>query len=178
MTAFFGKFRGKVQSNKDPMQMGRIQVSVPPVLGSGQYSWAMPSVPYAGPRVGFFFIPPDGANVWVEFEGGDKDHPVWSGCFWDKGDVPANPADAEMKVIKTDTSTITISDQKGSDSLTIETTSGMKIAFSSSDILIENGKGGRITITSSDIQIDDGKGGKVVVSGPKVTINDGALEVA
>ena len=34
-------------------------------------------------------IPPVGANVWVEFEGGDPDYPIWSGCFWGTGEVPA-----------------------------------------------------------------------------------------
>jgi len=42
--------------------------------------------------VGLFFLPPKGANVWVEFEGGDPDYPIWSGCFWSDGEVPAQPA--------------------------------------------------------------------------------------
>jgi len=160
MRQFFGKYRGKVQNNRDPMQLGRVQVSVPPVLGTGQYAWAMPSVPYAGSQVGFFFIPPQGANVWVEFEAGNKDSPVWSGCFWGDNEWPANLAMAEMKVIKTDTATVTINDQAGSGGVSIETSSGMKIK-----------------ITSTGIQIDDGQGGKIELSGPKVTINDSALEV-
>ena len=72
--------------------LGRVQVSVPAVLGDGRLSWAMPCVPYAGSQVGFFAIPPVGANVWVEFEGGDPDYPIWSGCFWGTGEVPATPA--------------------------------------------------------------------------------------
>ena len=38
MTEFFGKYRGSVANNMDPMQQGRIQVSVPSVLGDGQLS--------------------------------------------------------------------------------------------------------------------------------------------
>jgi len=102
MNDFYGKYRGKVENNVDPMQLGRIQVNVPAVLGEGRMSWAMPCVPYAGSGVGFFAIPPNGANVWVEFEGGDPDYPIWSGCFWGTGEVPAQPAVAEMKVFKTD----------------------------------------------------------------------------
>ena len=82
MTQFFGKYRGKVENNIDPMMLGRVQVSVPAVLGSGQLSWAMPCAPFAGPGVGLFTVPPVGANVWVEFEAGDPDYPIWSGCFW------------------------------------------------------------------------------------------------
>ncbi len=71
---------------------GRIQVSAPAVLGGTHARWAMPCVPYAGPGVGLFAIPPVGANVWVEFEGGDLDYPIWTGCFWGIGEVPAVPA--------------------------------------------------------------------------------------
>ena len=86
---FFGKYRGKVASNQDPMNLGRIQVSVPAVLGEGRDSWAMPCVPYAGSQVGFLALPPAGANIWVEFEGGDPDYPIWSGCFWGIGETPS-----------------------------------------------------------------------------------------
>ncbi len=47
---FFGKYRGKVENNIDPMLMGRVQVSVAAVLGDGRSSWAMPCAPYAGIR--------------------------------------------------------------------------------------------------------------------------------
>jgi hypothetical protein len=39
--------------------------------------------------VGFWAIPPVGANVWIEFEGGDPSHPIWSGGFWELGEFPA-----------------------------------------------------------------------------------------
>lgn len=160
MKQFFGKYRGKVENNLDPQQMGRIQVSVPAVLGQGSLSWAMPCVPYAGPGVGFFAIPPNGANVWVEFEGGDTDYPIWSGCFWGLGEVPALPAVAEMKVWKTDGATITLNDLPGIGGITIETTLGAKIVINAQGIEINNGLGGTITMT-----------------GPQVSVNNGALEV-
>ena len=160
MTDFLSKYRGKVENNIDPMQLGRIQVSVPSVLGEGRMSWAMPCVPYAGSGVGFFAIPPVGANVWIEFEGGDPDYPIWSGCFWGVGEVPAMPAIAEMKVLKTDMGTITINDLPGAGGITIETTTGMKIEINAIGIEITNGQGASIKLT-----------------GPQVSINDGALDV-
>ncbi len=160
MTGFLSKYRGTVENNIDPMQLGRIQVSVPSVLGEGRMSWAMPCVPYAGPGVGFFAIPPTGANVWVEFEGGDLDYPIWSGCFWGVGEVPAMPAIAEMKVLKTDMGTITINDLPGVGGITIETTTGMKIE-----------------ITALGIEITNGQGASIKLTGPQVSINDGALDV-
>jgi uncharacterized protein involved in type VI secretion and phage assembly len=160
MREFFGKYRGKVENNLDPLQMGRVQVSVPAVLGEGSLSWAMPCVPFAGAGVGFFAIPPSGANVWVEFEGGDPDYPIWSGCFWDAGEVPATPAVEQMKVFKTGLATITINDIPGAGGVTIETTTGAKIA-----------------ITATGIEINNGMGGSIQLSGPQVSINNGALEV-
>lgn len=160
MTDFLSKYRGTVENNIDPMQLGRIQVSVPSVLGEGRMSWAMPCVPYAGSGVGFFAIPPVGANVWVEFEGGDLDYPIWSGCFWGVGEVPAMPAIAEMKVLKTDMGTITINDLPGAGGIKIETTTGMKIEINALGIEITNGQGGSIKLT-----------------GPQVSINEGALDV-
>jgi uncharacterized protein involved in type VI secretion and phage assembly len=160
MTEFFGKYRGTVANNIDPLQQGRIQVSVPSVLGDGQLSWAMPCVPYAGSGVGFFAIPPLGANIWVEFEAGNPEYPIWSGCFWGTGEVPALPALALKKVLKTDTATITLDDTPGTGGITIETLTGMKIVFNVTGIEITNGQGGTIKFT-----------------GPQVSVNDGALEV-
>jgi hypothetical protein len=160
MKKFFGKYRGKVANNLDPMQLGRIQVTVPAVLGDGKMAWATPCVPFAGPQVGFFAIPPSDANVWVEFEGGDINYPIWSGCFWGIGEVPALPAIAQVKMIKTDTGTIKISDIPGIGGITIETITGMKIE-----------------ITMMGIEINNGMGGSIKMTGPQVSINGGALEV-
>jgi hypothetical protein len=117
--ACFGKYRGKVESNVDPMRLGRLQVSCPAVLGEGTLSWALPSTPYAGPGVGLFLLPPRGANVWVEFEGGDPDYPIWSGCFWGAGEVPASPAMENIKMLKTDGVSITIDDMQNAGGLTM-----------------------------------------------------------
>jgi hypothetical protein len=118
---YFGKYRGTVANNVDPMLMGRVQVSVPTVLGSGSLSWAMPCVPYAGPGVGWFAIPPNGANVWVEFEGGDPDFPIWAGCFWGlASDVPASGALATTKMLKTDCVELTVNDLQGGGGVTLK----------------------------------------------------------
>lgn len=160
MTQYFGKYRGKVVNNIDPMQLGRVQVSVPAVLGEGQMSWALPCAPYGGSGVGFFTVPPVDANVWVEFEGGDPNFPILAGCFWGSGEMPASPAVPFKKVFKTDTATLTLDDTPGAGGVTIELSSGMKISM-----------------TLEGILIDDGMGAAVKLSGPQVSVNNGALEV-
>lgn len=91
MPKFFGKYRGKVESNEDPLGLGRVQVSVPSVLGEGTRAWAMPCVPYAGAGVGVFLIPPAQANVWVEFEAGDPAFPIWAGASGRRARSPSIP---------------------------------------------------------------------------------------
>ncbi len=161
--SYFGKYRGQVENNIDPLQMGRLQVSVPAVLGSGALSWAMPCVPYAGRGVGFFAIPAVGANVWVEFEGGDTDYPIWSGCFWATGEAPM-PALAEIKRLITDTIKLELSDLPGAGGLTLEVNppavaTPLKLVFNASGIEITN------------------TGASVKLSPVSVSLNDGALEV-
>jgi hypothetical protein len=157
MTKYYGKYRGKVENNVDPYMKGRIQVSCPAVFGDNSQNWAMPCVPYAANGKGFFMIPPNGANVWVEFESGDMDRAIWSGCFWDDGQAPAPLA--AQKVIKTDACTITLMDLP-TGAVTIETSTGMKIE-----------------LTATALNVTNGQNATIEMMGPKVTVNGGALEV-
>ncbi|HEX6608796.1 MAG TPA: phage baseplate assembly protein V [Chloroflexia bacterium] len=160
MSQFFGKYRGKVANNIDPMQLGRVQVSVPAVLGDGSLSWAMPCAPYGGSGVGFFAVPPVGANIWVEFEGGDSDYPIWSGCFWGVGEVPAQPALPQMKVWKTDGITLTLSDLPGAGGFTVEVgppvvPTPLKMVFNASGIEISN-SAASVKLTPASVSLNNG----------------------
>jgi uncharacterized protein involved in type VI secretion and phage assembly len=80
---YYGKYRGAVVANIDLEQIGRIQVTVPDVFGDEPSpNWAMPCVPACGAQAGFFIVPPIGSQVWVEFEQGDPNYPIWTGGFW------------------------------------------------------------------------------------------------
>lgn len=164
MSQFFGKYRGKVENNMDPQQQGRVQVSVPAVLGGGTLSWAMPCTLYAGPGVGFFAIPPVGANVWVEFEGGDPDYPIWSGCFWGVGEAPAQPALAFTKMLKSDGITLKLDDTPGVGGFTLEVTPPV-VAVPI-----------RLVCDVNGIELSHGAA-SVKLTPASVSINDGALEV-
>lgn len=157
---FVGKFRGVVEETADPRSVGRLRLSVPDVFGEETSGWALPAVPYAGDGVGLFLLPPKGALVWVEFEHGDPEYPIWTGCFWAEGQLPVDPAVAETKVLKTDSSTVTLDDNASAAKLVLETSAGMKV-----------------TLESGGITIDNGQGAKVEITGSKVSVNGGALEV-
>jgi hypothetical protein len=109
---YYGKYRGKVLMNLDPLELGRLLVDVPAIDGL-EASWALPCVPYAGMQVGFVMLPPIGANVWVEFEGGDPTHPIWAGCFWAELEKPLLALTPFQKVIQTDTFSLLINDMPG-----------------------------------------------------------------
>src|SRR5262245_54526747 len=90
MKRHYGKHRGTVINNLDPLQLGRVNVQVPGVTGRLPSTWALPCVPIAGKQMGTFVVPQIGAGVWVEFENGDINLPVWVGGFWGTAaEVPA-----------------------------------------------------------------------------------------
>jgi hypothetical protein len=135
---FYGKYRGLVLNNQDPLQIGRLQAVVPAVLGEIPSGWAAPCVPYAGIGAGFYAIPMVGAGVWIEFEGGDVSRPIWSGAWWAAGEVPmdemATPSQPTRKIMRSDfgllvsmddvQQTITISDGLGLNLMSIKVFEG------------------------------------------------------
>jgi uncharacterized protein involved in type VI secretion and phage assembly len=167
MTQFFGKYRGMVLNNVDPMQQGRLMVQVPDVAGLIPTSWAMPCVPVAGLQNGMFALPMIGSGVWVEFEGGDPSYPIWTGCFWGSAaEVPAMalltpPVMQAITLQTTLQNGITISDLPGP----------------SGGIMIKSATGASLIVNDTGIYIQNGKGAMVTLVGPTVTINNGALTV-
>jgi Type VI secretion system/phage-baseplate injector OB domain len=108
MRKLFGKYRGVVESNADPESLGRLQVTSPDVFGDESPRWALPCVPYAPAGSGFLMLPPAGSPVWIEFEEGDPDRPIWVGCFWQTCAIPAlGPADVVVSTV--DGATLTLS---------------------------------------------------------------------
>jgi hypothetical protein len=165
MTEYFGLYRGKVKSNVDTSKKGKLLVTVSGVIGEPG-DWAMPSVPFAGPMMGFFAIPPMGANVWVQFEGGDPTKPIWTGCFWDDlQSAPISaPTDAAQKIVlKTLLGAITLYQIPGTggEIITIEALPAFKIEI----------KG-----VPPTVEITNGVA-SITLQGPQVSINQGALEV-
>jgi phage baseplate assembly protein gpV len=192
---FYGKYRGTVDSNIDPEERARLSVKVPEVLGDAA-AWALPCVPYAGKGVGFFALPPKGANVWVEFEDGNVEYPVWVGCFWNKGEVPAKPAIADTKVFKTDGIELKLDDKKNAGGLTL--TVGSPAVSVPTKLVIDSGgvsltvKEGKVTISPTKIELKlssttltlsmanatlKSGSANVKVATPSVSINGSSLQV-
>jgi hypothetical protein len=164
---YYGKYRGTVLQNVDPMQMGRIQVIVPDVSAVLPSSWAMPCVPIAGKQMGSYFVPQIGSGVWVEFEQGDPDYPIWTGCFWgSSAELPVlalagNPVSPSIVLGTGLMNTVAVSDLPGP-------TGG---------IMLKSTTGAFILVNDTGIYIQNGKGASVTMVGPTVTINEGALVI-
>lgn len=164
---YYGKFRGVVLNNIDPMQMARVQVQVPDVLGLGISSWAMPCVPFAGQQSGMFVLPQIGAGVWVEFEQGNQDYPIWVGGFW--GSAAQVPALALTGLPVSPSIVLQTGNQNG---LTISDLPGP-----TGGILLKTLTGAMISINEIGITISNGQGATIMLNGPAVNINQGALTV-
>jgi len=148
---FYGKYRGLVADINDPLQVGRLQARVPEVLGENQSGWALPCAPYGGKGQGLFTIPPVGAGVWIEFEGGDPSRPIWTGTWWGTGDVPSDEqgatAQTTTKILRTEfglivslddaKKTITLSDSAGTNLISIKTNEGTIDVKSAVSVTVE-----------------------------------------
>jgi len=164
---FYGKYRGMVLNNIDPMQMGRLMVQVPDVGGLMPSTWAMPCVPVAGIQNGMFAVPLIGSGVWIEYEQGDIDHPIWVGCFW--GSAAEVPALARLTPPAVQAITLQTPLQNG---LTISDLPGP-----SGGIMLKSATGATLIVNDTGIYIQNGKGASIVMTGPTVTVNAGALTI-
>jgi hypothetical protein len=168
---YYGKYRGLVIENIDPKQIGRVMLQVPDVLGEVPSSWAMPCVPAAGIQSGIFAVPPIGSQVWVEFEQGDPDYPIWTGGFWGLvADVPifatappAIPPGQNIVMQTTGQNIIMVSDAPPS-----PVTGG---------IVLKSVSGAMIVVNETGIYISNGQGAMITLVGPAVAINIDALTV-
>jgi len=164
---YFGKYRGMVLNNIDPMQQGRLQVQVPDIAGLTPASWAMPCVPIAGVQNGMMALPVIGSGVWVEFEQGDADYPIWTGCFW--GSAAEVPALALATPPGTPAITLQTPLQNG---LTISDLPGP-----TGGIMLKSATGATLIVNDTGIYIQNGKGAAITLVGPTVDINNTALTV-
>lgn len=98
MMRYWGKYKGFVRDNADPENRGRIRAYCPQVMGPADgggswLGWAEPCFPWLGGMNTGDFGPPltkaqqfdtfgaEWYGVWIEFQQGNPDHPIWIGSF-------------------------------------------------------------------------------------------------
>lgn len=91
---YWGKHKGYVRDNNDPENRGRIRCYCPQVMGQFDdpnhwLDWALPNFPWLGGlnTLDFGSPAPKSATsgpeigVWIEFENGDVEFPIWTGTW-------------------------------------------------------------------------------------------------
>ena len=190
----YGKYRGFVVDNADPDRRGRVKVQVPALLGDQATDWALPCVPYGGlADQGWFCVPEVGAQVWVEFEGGDLTYPIWTGTFWQAaGDPPAEvTAQPQSHVFKTagghylsfeDSSgseqvhlqhaggaTLDI-DAEGTVALTDQNGAHLTLDAAAGELVLADANGNSLTMTASGVTVQDASGNKIEMAASGITV--------
>jgi len=167
-----GLYRATVAINVDPEFRGRLILTIPDVLSFVPSTWAEPCAALAGPTgppMGVYMVPPIGAGVWVMFEQGDPNRPVWIGCRFDmSANVPTlalagNPADPNICIQSLLQHMVMISDMPPS-----PVTGG---------IILKSTTGAMIVVNDSGIYISNGKGAMMTMVGPTIDFNVGALTI-
>lgn len=192
---YYGKYRGFVTDNDDPEQRGRLRLSVPSVLGEAQTGWALPSLPFGGlADQGLFVVPEVDAQVWVEFEAGNVNLPIWTGTFWQaSGDPPAEAAKSPptTRVLKTPSGhTLQFDDESGKEKFRLAHPAGTEMTVDekgtvivadakgntltldadAGQIVVEDSNGNTITMSSSGTTIEDANGNKVEMAASGITV--------
>lgn len=163
---YFGKYRATVLNNTDPMLQGRIQVQLGDRYNLFPSTWALPAFPFAGKGNGMVALPQLGSAVWIEFEAGDPDYPIWTGAFWpDPGGFPPLALAAATPLTP---------------NIHFQTVSGTSVTLSDNpaqQVFIKTATGAMVTIGAAGITIMNGQGASIAMVGPSVIINNGALTI-
>lgn len=81
---FYGIYRGICVDSIDPISKGRVRLQVPQILGTAVTDWAWPIVSGSGTLT----APAINSGIWVMFEGGDPNFPLWVGTFNAQASTP------------------------------------------------------------------------------------------
>lgn len=90
----YGIYRGLVVDNEDPMNIGRVKVRVYSIHGVSDIAdedlpWATYCSPFGSANSGSFIIPEVNNTVYVAFEGGDQQYPLYLGTVYSTGKAEA-----------------------------------------------------------------------------------------
>ena len=155
-TSYFGKYRGIVTDVDDPNNQCRIKARVDGLLNGQETGWALPVAPFAGNGHGMVMLPAIGSGVWIEFEAGRLDNPLWSGAWWASGERP-EPQGAQVRVIVSEHGhKVILDDENDEMKLVHGSPGGPEIKLTGSEILLTCGAC-EIKISTDNISLNNGQ---------------------
>ena len=115
----------------------------------------MPCLPFAGIQSGVYVVPEIGSTVWVEFEQGNPDYPIWVRLLLGLGRPrsrrsrsPRPRASRSWSIQTPLENTLMISDVPGpTGGILLKSSTGALISISDTGIIISNGQGATIAMT-------------------------------
>ena len=145
---YYSFYRAWVYDRDDPENLQRLKLIIPQVSGNQAYDyWAFPKGVYYGKNHGSQLIPQKGDMVWVEFEGGRPEIPVWSQGHPSRKEMP-NDEDLKDKdctwFVTPQGFKVKFNDTKKS--ITIETPFGSKLHFNDQGVSVLNGDTANISL--------------------------------
>ena len=153
----YGKYRGIVTDITDPDNRCRIKARVPAVLDDRVSTWCEPALPFAGNGHGMVMLPVVGDGVWIEFEAGNINNPIWTGCIFPSGGRP-EPQGERVRVIVTDGGHKVVLDEENN------------------EIKLVHPMGGELTIGATEIVMTLGAC-ELKMSATEISLNQGMVKV-
>jgi uncharacterized protein involved in type VI secretion and phage assembly len=187
---YYGKYRGLVVDVDDPEKLGRITAQVPEILHEEVSPWALPAVPFAGPKHGLVLIPEVGDGVWIEFEAGDPSRPIWTGGWWGPGELP-DPGGTQTRVLVTSTGHKFVLDDLKKE-IHLLHSGGAELKMTDSDLTLVIGQSefkmtgdqislkngtSELTMTAADLTLKSGPTAQVKLSAAGTDVNNSAIKV-
>lgn len=178
---YYGKYRGLVVDNDDPENRARVTLQVPSIMGNEAVThWAEPCLPFGGlAGQGLFMVPEIGAQVWVEFEAGNINHPIWTGTTWQQSsDVPQEAADRSpnMRQLKTPSGQIlSFDDTDGEEEIRLYHPTEAELKIDPEGMVqLTDAAGARLTMDAADasIEISDSNGNTITMEAAGITVTD------
>jgi uncharacterized protein involved in type VI secretion and phage assembly len=151
------------QNSGEPENLGRILVSVESVFDDAapeHHVWARPCFPF-----GHVYVPEEGDKIWVAFENGDPQSPVWLGIWYAEGSMPeeADQSPPAQRVIRSAAGhTITLDDAENNEKVIIKDKAGNCIELRGDGVLFK---------CEQDLTID-ASGKNIVIKAQSVDVQE------
>lgn len=191
----YGKYRGRVRDNEDPERLGRLRVIVPSLFGEEETTWALPALPFGGlSQQGMFFIPEVESQVWIEFEEGDVNRPIWTGVFWNRTqDLPEDASkdrpttrvlqtpsghklqffdedgDRRIALVHAGQAELVMAED-GSVELTNSIGMTLKLSHDRSEVLLEDGRGNQLRMDETGWSAENDAGTRIEMTSGSATV--------
>jgi hypothetical protein len=102
-------------------------------------------------------LPKVGSGVWIEFEAGRLDNPIWSGAWWASGERPDPQGDAVRIIVSEKGHKLILDDD-------------------SDEVKLVHGSGPEITMTATEITLTCGPC-EIKITNQNISLNNGLIKV-